>query len=118
MENELAELIKYLAKIKKSEYGNILIFHPFFITDNIISHKIISVSKNTITKMPTLDIYKYSINYKINKNQEFKFDRNSIMTLSNKETYLEELAKIIDDIYFCLDENNKRLTYQEQQYIN
>lgn len=118
MENELAELIKYLAKIKKSEYGDILIFQPFSITDNIINHKILSISKNAITKMPTLDIYKYSIKYKINKNQEFKFDRSNIKTLSNKETYLEELAEMIDDIYFCLDENNKELTYEEQQYIN
>lgn len=118
MENELSELIKYLAKIKKSEYGDTLIFHPFYIEDNLIDAKILSISKSAVKNLPNNETYKYTIKYTINKNQEFKFDRSNIITLSNKETYLEKLAEMIDDIYFCLDENNKGLIYEEQQYVN
>lgn len=118
MENELAELIKYLSKIEKSEYGDTLIFQSFYIIDNLIDTKVLSVSKNAVRNLPDNKTYKYTIKYKINKNQEFKFNRSDIKTLSNKETYLYELAEIIDNIYFCLDKNNKGLTYEEQQYIN
>lgn len=118
MEKELAELIKYLAEIKKSEYGDLLIFQPFSIIDNIIKMKILSASKGTIRNLPDNETYKYSIKYTINKNQEFKFDRSNIITLSNKETYLCKLAEMIDNICFCLDKNNKGLIYEEQQYIN
>lgn len=106
LEKELSELIIYLAKIEKSEFGN-YIFHPFNIFVPWNSTFLLSVDKNRIVALPNLDIYKYTIKYHIDKDLNFKFDTFPCKNVSDMEQYLITLANMIDNIYFTLDNQNR-----------